>query len=224
VEKRKGEHMPAMDFILPNLVHVGAILYLICFLFRDQILLRTFAILGDFAYVAYYFNVADQPLWWAIFWNIPNVGVNLFMIAMILRDRGTGNFTENDLKLYGKLPSIDPRNFRKLLKAGNWVTAHADTVLTREGERPDHIYFVLEGDIDLRKGGRKIDVQPGLFIGEIAFVTEQVATATATVSKNALYYAWPRGALQIARDKDHELAAAIGAILNVDLAGKLARM
>jgi hypothetical protein len=215
--------MPTMDFILPQLVHVGSILYLICFLFRDQILLRAFAIAGDFAYVGYYFNVADQPLWGAIFWNIPNVGINLFMIAMILRDRRTGNFTDNELKLYGKLPSIDPRNFRKLLRAGRWMTASADTVLTQEGEMPDHIYFVLDGGIDLRKGGRKIEVDPGLFIGEIAFLTNKPATATVTVAKDSLYYAWPRGALQLARDKDQDLANAIGTVLNMDLAGKLSR-
>jgi hypothetical protein len=215
--------MPTMDFILPQLVHVGSILYLICFLFRDQILLRAFAIAGDLAYVGYYFNVADQPLWGAIFWNIPNVGINLFMIALILHDRGTGNFTDNELKLYGKLPSIDPRNFRKLLRAGRWMTASAATVLTREGEMPDHIYFVLDGGIDLRKGGRKIEVDPGLFIGEIAFLTNKPATATVTVAKDSLYYAWPRGALQIARDKDQDLASAIGTVLNMDLAGKLAR-
>jgi Cyclic nucleotide-binding domain len=215
--------MPTMDFILPQLVHVGSILYLICFLFRDQILLRAFAIAGDLAYVGYYFNVADQPLWGAIFWNIPNVGINLFMIALILHDRGIGNFTENELKLYGKLPSIDPRNFRKLLRAGRWMTASAGTVLTREGEMPDHIYFVLDGGIDLRKGGRKIEVDPGLFIGEIAFLTNKPATATVTVAKDSLYYAWPRGALQIARDKDQDLASAIGTVLNMDLAGKLAR-
>ncbi len=215
--------MPTMEFILPQLVHVGAILYLICFLFRDQILLRTFAIAGDLAYVTYYFNVADQPLWGAILWNIPNVGINLYMIAAILRDRGTSSFSANELKLYGKLPSIDPGNFRKLLRAGRWVTASSDTILTKEGEMPDDIYFVLEGDVDIQKGGRKIDVSPGLFIGEIAFLTNKPATATVTVAKDALYYAWPRGALQLAREKDNDLAGAIGTVLNIDLAGKLAR-
>lgn len=215
--------MPTMEFMLPQLVHVGAILYLICFLFRDQVLLRTFAIAGDLAYVVYYFNVADQPLWGAIFWNIPNVGINLFMIGMILRDRGTSSFSANELKLYGKLPSIDPGNFRKLLRAGRWVTASADTVLTKEGDMPDHIFFVLDGNVDIQKGGRKIDVNPGLFIGEIAFLTNKPATATVTVAKDALYYAWPRGALQLAREKDNDLAGAIGTVLNIDLAGKLAR-
>ena len=115
--------MPTLSETLPHLVHVGAILYLICFLFRDQILLRSFAIASDLVYVAYYFTIADQPLWGAILWNIPAVGINLAMIALILRDRGTASFSENELKFYGRLPSIEPGEFRKLLRAGKWVTA-----------------------------------------------------------------------------------------------------
>jgi CRP-like cAMP-binding protein len=215
--------MPTLSESLPHLVHVGAILYLICFLFRDQILLRSFAIASELVYVAYYFTIADEPLWSAIFWSIPTIGINLAMIALILRDRGTASFSENELKFYGKLPSIEPGEFRKLLRAGKWVTAQAETVLTQEGDRPDHLYFVLEGSIDMQKRGRKIPVEAGIFIGEIAFLSDRPATATVSVAPKALYFSWPRARLQMARDKDQGLAVAIGSMLNADLAGKLAR-
>ena len=215
--------MPTLSESLPHLVHVGAILYLICFLFRDQILLRSFAIASDLVYVAYYFTIADQPLWGAILWNIPAVGINLAMIALIVRDRGTASFSENELKFYGRLPSIEPSEFRKLLRAGKWVTAASDTVLTREGERPDHVYFVLDGAVDVDKSGRKIPVKTGVFVGELAFLSGRPATATVTVAPKSLYYSWPREALQMARDKDQQLAGALGSILNADLADKLAR-
>jgi hypothetical protein len=218
-----GIRMPTLSETLPQLVHVGSILYLICFLFRDQLLLRSFAIAGDVAFVLYYFNVADEPLWGAIFWNIPTIGINLAMIALILRDSGTARFSENELKFYGRLPSIEPRDFRKLLRAGKWVTAQNSEVLTREGEKPDNIYFVLDGEVDVDKGGRKIPVEPGIFVGEIAFLSDRPATATVTVPTGSTYYSWSRAALQKARDKDQALAGAIGAILNSDLAGKLAR-
>lgn len=54
-------------FLFENMVHLGAVLYLICFLFRDQVILRSFAIAGDFAYTAFYFGATDQPLWQAMF-------------------------------------------------------------------------------------------------------------------------------------------------------------
>lgn len=215
--------MPTMSEILPQLVHVGAVLYLICFLFRDQLLLRSFAIAGDLAYMAYYFIVASEPLWDAIFWSIPTIGINVVMIWLIMRDRRTASFSEDELKFYGRLPSIEPGDFRKLLRAGKWVTAGADTVLTRQGEKPDHVYFVLEGEVDVDKSGRKIPVKAGIFVGELAFLSDRPATATVSVAPKTLYYSWPREALQKARDKDQQLAGAIGSILNADLADKLAR-
>ena len=120
-----------------------------------------------------------------------------------------GSVADHDLERLGALAEV--------------VKLAAGAVLTREGEMPDHIYFVLDGEVDIRKGGRKINVDPGLFIGEIAFLTNKPATATVTVARDALYYAWPRGALQLARDKDNDLAGAIGTVLNMDMAGKLAR-
>jgi hypothetical protein len=215
--------MPTLSEIAPHLVHLGAVLYLICFLFRDQIMLRCFAIAGDFAYVTYYFNVTDQPLWGAIFWNIPNIGINLAMIALILRDRGTASYTENEMKLFGSLPPIAPTDFRKLLRSGKWNVAEADVVLAREGEPLDHLHYVLEGGVEVEKGGRNIPVEPGLFIGEIAFLTNRPATANVKVAAKSLYFSWPREALQKAREKDQGLAGAIGSMLNADLAGKLAR-
>ena len=71
------------QFIYQNAVHVGAMLYLVCFLFRDQIWLRSFAIAGDVAYVTYYYNISEQPLWSAILWNIPNAVINIAMICAI---------------------------------------------------------------------------------------------------------------------------------------------
>jgi Cyclic nucleotide-binding domain len=215
--------MPTLSEIAPQMVHVGSLLYLICFLFRDQIMLRCFAIAGDFAFVAYYFNVSDQPLWGAIFWNIPNIGINLAMIALILRDRGTASYSENELKLFGALPPIAPSDFRKLLRSGKWNVAEADTVLAREGEALDHLHFVLEGGVEVEKGGKTIPVVPGLFIGEIAFLTNRPATANVKVLAQSVYFSWPSGALQAAREKDQSLAGAIGSMLNADLAGKLAR-
>ena len=72
------------DSLFPGiLVHAGAMFYLICFAFRNQILLRSFAIIGDLFYTAYYFSASDKPLWEAIIWNIPNIALNMVMIVLI---------------------------------------------------------------------------------------------------------------------------------------------
>ena len=56
-------------------------------------------------------------------------------------------------------------------------------VLTTEGE-PGHEFFVLiEGEADVRRKGRKVNVMgPGDFFGEIALVSNRPRTATVTAT------------------------------------------
>ncbi len=213
----------AWQEIAHNLVHVGAILYLVCFLFRDQILLRSFAIAGDAAYVAYYYNIADQPLWGAIMWNIPNGLVNVAMIYLILRDRRTSSFSENELKLFRCLKDISPTDFRKIAKLGKWNTASGEVELAKEGQPLDTLHYVLEGDLQIDKGGRKIQAMPGMFIGEVAFLKQRPASATVKVTPGSLYISWPHGELIKAQSKSDGLRNAINSMLSADMAEKVAR-
>ncbi len=215
--------MITLQDVLQNLVHLGAVLYLVCFLFRDQILLRSFAIAGDCAYVLYYYNVTDQPLWGAIFWNIPNAAINIAMIWLILRDSRTTSFTDDELKLYRSLDEMKPVDFRKFVRIGTWHRATAVTELAREGQTLENLHYVLDGAIDIEKNHRKIVVKPGIFIGEIAYLKQGPATATVRVMPGTLYMSWNHATLRKAQDKHDGLKNAIGAILNTDLADKLAR-
>ena len=74
---------PLFDYIVhkDNIVHIGALLYLAGFLFRNQILLRSLIIAGDIVYIAYFLLAPATPLWGAIFWSA------LFMLGEHLDDR-----------------------------------------------------------------------------------------------------------------------------------------
>ena len=208
---------------MQNFVHVGAVLLLVCFLCRDQLMLRAIAVAADLAYVVYFFNAADQPLWVAIFWKIPTLLINLSVITLILRDSRTNSFTDNELRLYRSLNEIRPRDFRKLLNVGTWHRVTSTTQLSRQGQPLGSLYYVLEGGIDIEKNNRKFVVKPGLFIGEIAYLKQSPATATVHVMPGTLYMSWSHAALAQTQAKHDGLKNAIGAILNSDLAGKLAR-
>jgi Popeye protein conserved region len=212
-----------LQFLLQHAVHLGAILYLVCFLFRDQIWLRSFAIAGDIAYVTYYFNISDQPLWGAILWNIPNALINIVMIYSIVRDGRTGNFTENELKLYGRLGDLPIAEFRKIVRLGQWKVAHADTLLTSEGEALENLHYIMDGGLEIDKGGRKIQVNSGLFIGEIAFLKKRPASATVRVKQGSTFITWSHAALRLAQEKNASVKLVISAMLNDDMAEKVAR-
>lgn len=212
-----------MKEILPHFIHLGALLYFVCFLFRNQILLRSFAIAADLAYLVYYLTVSAQPLWDAAAWSILILLTNAVMLVIIVRDQNSTNFDDNELKLYRCLNGLSPSDFRRIVRLGKWTRVENETTLTTAGQSLQHLHYILEGEIEMEKDGRRIDSNAPLFIGEIAFLRQSSASATVRLKPGVLYISWSHADLTRAQLKHDNLRTAISAMLNSDLADKLAR-
>ena len=177
-------------FARENIVHVGALLYLAGFLFRNQLILRGLIIAGDFVYILYFYFAPDAPLWGGIFWSVMFTVVNLAMIGLIVADTMHFNLTANEKKLFGLLESLTPGEFRQLLGAGKEVRVGVPAVITREGQILDKLYFVLDGNMTIEKGAQRWSSESQTFIGEIAFLLARPATATVTLEAGAVCFVW----------------------------------
>jgi Cyclic nucleotide-binding domain len=211
------------EWMVPYLIHVGALFYLVCFLFRDQLWLRIFAVLGDLVYTAFYFTAADVPLWSAIVYSGLNVAINLFMVAMILQDRRMLRLDDNDLRLFQSFQGMAPGDFRRLRKIGQWHKADDDRTLTIEGEALHQLYYVVDGEIEVKKGDRNIPVKAGLFIGEIAYLKNGPASATVVAKAGAHYISWTHADLKKIVTRNDSLKQSFSNLLSADLAMKVAR-
>lgn len=212
----------AYQWLVPLLIHIGAVCYLVCFLFRDQLWLRIFAVLGDIVYTAFYFTAADVPLWSAIIYSSLNVVINLFMIAYILNDRRMTTLADNDLRLYQKFQGMAPGDFRRLCKIGSWQKAEGDQVLTTEGSHLQQLYYIVEGEIEVKKGERIIPVKSGVFIGEVAYLKKTPASATVIAKAGSHYIAWSHDELKKIVARHESLKLSLGNLLSADLAMKVA--
>lgn len=215
--------MLASALVADNLVHLAAIATLVCYLFRDQIKLRSFAVLGDLLLSAYYYFAFSVPLWTPLYWSIANVLINAGMIILLLRDRRMSLLSDNEMRLFRGLETLSPGQFRKLLKRATWHELEEESQLTTEGEMLDTLYYVLDGKVSIGKQGRILEAGPMLFIGEIAFLRDKAATATVRTAASSLYVSWKQAELRELFRKDDDLKNAMGSLLSADMADKVAR-
>jgi hypothetical protein len=209
--------------IKENIVHVGAAFYLAGFLFRDQLMLRGLIIAGDLVYILYFLLAPNEPLWGGVFWSAVFMAVNAWMIGRIVADRTHFRMSEDERRLFALLDGLSPGEFRRLMKVGRWHLAAEPTVLTRESQPLERLYYVLDGAVTIDKGGHSFPIAPHVFIGEVAFLTGQPASATVTVAENSRYVSWERGPLRRLQLRAPSLTMAFHAALNKDMAAKVAR-
>jgi CRP/FNR family cyclic AMP-dependent transcriptional regulator len=74
---------------------------------------------------------------------------------------------------------------RQLARIADEVDVREGTVLTREGRSAREFFVIVDGTVRVSKNGRKLaDLGPGAWLGEIALLTRQPRTATATATSS----------------------------------------
>jgi hypothetical protein len=213
-----------LDLVLAkeNIIHVGAALYLAGFLFREQIVLRCLIVLGDIAFVLYYAYAPETPLWGGIFWSLAFIVVNIVMIATIAAERTQFTLSSEERKLFDRLGTFTPGQFRKLLKLARIRTAEGPVELTREGDQVSELHYVVEGRISISKGGGHKATDSESFVGEVAFLLSRPASATTVLDGGGKYFSWASSELKALLDRKPELASALSNAMNRHMAAKVA--
>ena len=207
---------------LDILVHIGAFLFLLAYLVRDQILLRGLIILGTVFYIVYYFFM-ETPLWSALLWNSSFVVINLIMIGVIYSDRASFVMSERERKLYQVFNTLSPGEFKKLLKIADWFDGSSEEQITTAGEVPARLYFIIDGEALIARDDKKFIVGPNVFIGELAYLVRKPATATVKLTDKVVGISWKTSSLIKLLASNPQMKIAFDGLLNQDLAAKLAR-
>lgn len=205
------------------LVHLAGLLQVTGYLSKNQLVLRLLLLSGTVLYIAYYVFSGPSPQWHPIVWSSVFLVTNAAVILSLYRDRRHGALSEDEAHLSQALALLNPGHFRRLMRAAQWHTAATPTMLTIEGERPRSLFFVLRGEIAIAKAGRRFEVEPGIFIGEVAWLLQCPATATVELGTGSRYVEWDREHLATLFARERELKIAFEASLNRDLAAKIGR-
>ncbi|MEM7291320.1 MAG: cyclic nucleotide-binding domain-containing protein, partial [Pseudomonadota bacterium] len=204
------------------LIHLGAVLYIIGFLVRDELILRLLVLLGTVLYILYYFLFPEMPLWDAIITSSVLGVANLWVLFKIMFERTTFALSEEERELYQYFDTLNPGQFRRVLRSAIWHSATGGELLCIEADKASRLYFVMDGTVEIEKNGKTFPVEGKKFIGEIAFVLEGEYTATVKAKRGLRYAEWSASELRKLMKKNQPINNAVTALFNRDLASKLA--
>lgn len=174
---------------------------LVGYLTRDELRLRIFMLTGSVLYASYYYSFQATPLWDPLITNCILVVANFAIIVVVVIERTTFSMPKETAEIFKLFPMLTPDQFRRLLKAGRIVQPTAPRQLTVEGDTPDALYFILDGPVTLLKGDQETRLNHQMFIGELAFLAGNPASATVTADSGTRFLQWDNATLRRLIDK-----------------------
>ena len=167
------------------LVLLAGAFYVAGLAITNQVVLRLLVLAGTGIYIFYYATVASAPLWEAIYISILIMLANLGGLTSLIAGRSRLAIPRAHADIYEKFPDLPPGDFRALMSVARRYCLQEDKQVTVEGTPGDTLYFVLTGSVLVRKQNRAFVLSPGLFLGEIAFLTGAPNSASAWVTEGA---------------------------------------
>jgi len=207
------------------MLNVAVAFYVMGFLFRDQIVLRSLVLSGSACYVIYYFIVSDAPLWDAILATTLIMASTAYGLISLLLSRSKLAVPRAQMPVLDAMESfgrLEPGLFRRLMDCGDRRVASAETPLTREGVPPEALAFLVSGGMRIRKGDVDLVLPGPCFVGEVGWMLGTPASADVAAVPGSDYVLWPRDDLRRAMRRNPRLETALDALVAHDMARKVA--
>ncbi|WP_298843790.1 Crp/Fnr family transcriptional regulator [uncultured Roseobacter sp.] len=210
-------------FTPENLVYLAGAFYVAGLVITNQIVLRLFVLGGTGIYVLYYAIIADTPLWEAIYVSLMIGLANIAGLSSLLARNSRLAIPRAHADIYETFPQLPPGDFRALLRLAKRYTVPEDTRVTVEDRRGRKLYYVIDGSVLVRKGDQAFVLTPGIFIGEVAFLTGVPSSATSWLEEGAEVLEWSFDDLHRKCERSSRFKLALEAAISLDLAAKVAR-
>ncbi len=206
-----------------HIVYVAAATQAVGLIFRTQITLRIFLLVGSGLYLVYYAVAAQTPLWEAMAATTAIALANVYGLILLILSRSARMIPADQAGLHQMLGGLEPGDFRSLMRFGRIRTLQADEILTVAGQVPDRLLYVIDGDVEIEKGSTpRFRIAPRHFIGEVSLVLDSPASATVWAAAGTQLVEWPRGRLLQEMRRRTRLKLAVEALIARDMARKVA--
>lgn len=186
--------------------------------------LRVTAVIGLFLEIAY-FRLTGGDLKVGIGWDLIFIAINLYQLIWLVRERASLRLPEKDAPLLREaLAGLEDSQIAVLLKAADWKDAMPGEMLTRQDAAVDTLYFLCSGRASVEVNGSFMTyLEKGSFVGEIAYLTNNLATATVVIDEPSRILAFSKLRMAKVTADDKQISGIIYQLLGRDLAAKVRR-
>ncbi len=210
------------DLLTPAVyVTLASALFTVGYLIINQVYLRLVMMAGSFCYIAYYATAADTPLWGAIYGSILMILTNIIGLCALYLRNANISVPGRHADIYPLFSPVRPGDFRALMRLGTRETLSEETILSREGEPIDKLYFIVAGKAQIIKRGTAFPMNGPVFTGEVAYLLGGPSVATTIVPAGAQIIWWDTTILRNAETKRPRIKLALDAVISRDLATKV---
>jgi len=204
--------------------HLSYLIIAISYWLTNIYWLRLTAIVG-LALEIVYFRMAGGALHAGIAWDVVFILINACQIWRLVADRrALASLAEVQLLRHGAFAGFDSVELASVLRTGAWRDFEPGTRLTEEGKPVAHLVLICDGQASVEVGGETIaNLHGGTFVGEMAFLSGNPASATVTVARQTRAFVFNTGKLEALARENRSVAGDLYRAIGRDLARKLAR-
>jgi CRP-like cAMP-binding protein len=204
--------------------HLSYILIAISYFLTKIFWLRIVAVVGLFLEIIY-FRMTGANLSTGIGWDFVFIAINLYQLIWLVRDRLSLRLPEKEAPLLREaLSGLDDAQISRLLRAAEWKDCAPGDILTRQDAPVDALYFLCSGRVNVEVDGSFVTyLEKGTFVGEIAYLTGNPATARVTVEEPSRMLAFSKMKMARVVASDDQISGIIYQLLGRDLAMKMRR-
>ena len=195
--------------------------FILGYLIINQVILRWMVNLGTLLYIWYYAVAIEEP-WAAILTSILMGLANCIGLAQIYYRNSKFVIPKAHKDIYPLFETLPPGDFRALMKHAHRYTTQRDEEITSENVENTHLYYVLSGKLSASKKKQHFELPARIFVGEVAYMMGEKASATTKLEKGAEVLRWDIKELRSKSAKNDRFRLALEALISSDLARKVA--
>ena len=186
--------------------------------------LRVMAVIGLVLEIIYFRLAGGGGLHVGIGWDVVFILINAYQIYRLVAERrALASLAEVQMLRQGALSGLESVHLAALLRAGTWADYAAGETLTVEGEPVRHLVLICDGQASVEAGGNRIaTLNSGAFVGEMAFLSGNPASATVRITHPTRAFVFDVQKLSMLARTNEAVASDFHRLLGRDLARKLA--